>query len=101
MPVSIAFNGNGILIETIVDKKVYIVRGYNAGESYPSSYTSVMVIVIEYTVAEIKATIFRKGDKPRISQFRALRRFLKGLGCIQYLYEESIDGQLVRKLAVL
>jgi len=84
------FAEDGINIETIVDKEIYIIRGYNEEEGPPLSYTMVMFIIVKGTIAEAKATLMLR--PPRVSQLRALRVFLKSLGCTKYVYERT-DGR--------
>ena len=93
------FNAPGVNIETLIENRVYIFRGYEEGDSYPSlNFPQVMIIFISNGQIELKAAKF---DVPlRIGQARAVRSFLKKLGLGKYTYEKR-DGVTLKKATTM
>jgi len=93
------YNLPGVSIETIVDNKVYLLRGHKDGESYPADYTQLMLAVIDDNRVEFKGA--KAFEKIRKGQAKAVLGFFKGMGITEYQYERSNGKSFRMKTCVL
>lgn len=94
------FQGDGIDVQEMIPKSVYLVRGFPKGGKVPDDYDGLTVIHIKDGELRFEGMVSR--SRIRIEQQRSLRRFIETyLGFYEYTYFRSDGKSLTVRTSVL